>query len=272
MEFFKIAIRFLIISTFVLHAKKALAQGTSDSSELYFRKAITYIHVDTARFLRYFRGGEISLWENDISAFSDKLSDSCNYYYAKCIYFGASNNLLDSSAFRKSFPFILRCANSGELDCQFWLGYMYDYGLGCVQDKSKGVEYYLKVASSNGNYSNFAKFNLASLYFELKNHQQAILWYKKLSDCSDSMVRVWALAYLGDFYLNGYGVAINFSEAIKYYKKSAEQGVGYAMYMLGIMYLNGKGVKMNTKEAKKWFNLAYNNGYEKALSELNNLE
>ena len=48
----------------------------------------------------------------------------------------------------------------------------------------------------------------------------------------------------------------NAAEAVKWYRKAAEQGDAEAQYNLGVMYDKGEGVPKNNVEAYKWFNLA----------------
>jgi TPR repeat protein len=45
-------------------------------------------------------------------------------------------------------------------------------------------------------------------------------------------------------------------EAVKWYRKAAEQNLAMAQYNLGICYANGRGVTKDYVEAYKWFNLA----------------
>lgn len=64
---------------------------------------------------------------------------------------------------------------------------------------------------------------------------------------------------LGDAYKWGNGVRTDYTEAVKWYRKSAEQGNGGAQFSLGLMYDEGKGVPQDHKEAAKWFKLASQN-------------
>jgi len=50
---------------------------------------------------------------------------------------------------------------------------------------------------------------------------------------------------------NGRGIAQDFKEAIKWYKKSAEQGNVNAQYNLGNLYLRGQGATQNDNLQKK---------------------
>ncbi len=48
----------------------------------------------------------------------------------------------------------------------------------------------------------------------------------------------------------------NYAEAVKGYKKAAEQGQVDAQYNLGVMYALGMGVPQDYVQAHMWFNLA----------------
>ena len=72
------------------------------------------------------------------------------------------------------------------------------------------------------------------------------------------------LCNLGWCYENGRGVSQNYSEAAKWYSKSAEQGNAGAQNNLGKCYYNGIGVVKNRTEAVKWLKLAAAQGNEMA--------
>ncbi|MDR2750569.1 MAG: sel1 repeat family protein [Clostridiales bacterium] len=52
----------------------------------------------------------------------------------------------------------------------------------------------------------------------------------------------------------------NHFEAVKWYRKSAEQGNASGQYLLGTMYDDGTGVEQNYFEAVKWYRLAADQG------------
>ena len=54
-------------------------------------------------------------------------------------------------------------------------------------------------------------------------------------------------------YENGQGVAQNYAEAVKWYRKAAEQGYAEAQFNLGVMYETGEGVAQDYAEALKWY-------------------
>jgi len=56
--------------------------------------------------------------------------------------------------------------------------------------------------------------------------------------------------------------AKKYTEARKWYRKSAELGNAIAQSKLGIMYENGYGVSQDYVSAHMWYNLAGSNGYK----------
>jgi TPR repeat protein len=57
-------------------------------------------------------------------------------------------------------------------------------------------------------------------------------------------------------YYTGEGVPQDYAEAIKWYRKAAEQGDARAQFNLGNMFRTGKGVPQDYVEAHRWLNLA----------------
>jgi TPR repeat protein len=61
-----------------------------------------------------------------------------------------------------------------------------------------------------------------------------------------------------------WGVAENDTEAVKWYRLAADQGVALAQYALGLMYANGRGVAQNDVMAYVWWSVSAAQGYEDA--------
>jgi len=58
----------------------------------------------------------------------------------------------------------------------------------------------------------------------------------------------------GEKYFHGYyGTKVNYTKALKWYRKAAELGHKTAQCQLGIMYENGNGVAKDLNEAEKWY-------------------
>ncbi len=73
-------------------------------------------------------------------------------------------------------------------------------------------------------------------------------------------------------YADGEGVLRNDAEALRWYRKAAEQGNAAAQANLGLMYLDGQGVDEDDVEAYKWLSLAVAGGSKLAAKELDDLE
>ena len=73
---------------------------------------------------------------------------------------------------------------------------------------------------------------------------------------------------LGNHYLAGRGVPQDYGEAIKWYRRAAEQDILPAMNNLGVIYATGQGVKRNETEAIKWYRKAAQKGDQTAIRNL----
>jgi len=82
---------------------------------------------------------------------------------------------------------------------------------------------------------------------------KALKWYQKAAEQG----LAFAQYNLGVRYHQGQGgVPQDFTEAVKWYQKAAEQGLAFAQYSLGLMYANGQGVPRDYVDAHRWFNLS----------------
>ena len=69
-------------------------------------------------------------------------------------------------------------------------------------------------------------------------------------------------------YANGEGVPINYDEAMKWYRKAADQGHADAQTNLGLIYATGRGVPKNFIKAYVWYSIAFASGNEMAKKNL----
>jgi len=65
-------------------------------------------------------------------------------------------------------------------------------------------------------------------------------------------------------YANGRGIPQNDAEAVKWYRKAAEQGDASAQYNLGYKYVQGEGIPENNIKAYVWWSMAKTQGQESA--------
>ena len=68
-----------------------------------------------------------------------------------------------------------------------------------------------------------------------------------------------------------YYLAGDYTKAVEYFQKAAEQGDAIAQYFHGGCYKYGQGVTQNYPEAVKWFQKAAAQGHSKAIDVLKQL-
>ena len=91
-----------------------------------------------------------------------------------------------------------------------------------------------------------------------KNHAEAVRWYRKAAE--QGLAEAQFL--LGGAYAFGDGVEENYVEAVKWWRKAAAQGNADAQYFLGVTYAFGKGVEKDPVEAVKWYRKAVEQGHD----------
>lgn len=57
-----------------------------------------------------------------------------------------------------------------------------------------------------------------------------------------------------------YELRQSYTEAFKWFRKSADQGNIYALQSIGLAYMDGKGVRQSYSKAKEYFGLACDKG------------
>jgi TPR repeat protein len=85
-----------------------------------------------------------------------------------------------------------------------------------------------------------------------KDYPEAVKWFRKAAEQNLPI----AQNNLGLCYQNGQGVTKDYPEAVKWYRKAAEQNLAIAQVNLGFCYYNGQGVTKDYPEAVKWYRKA----------------
>jgi len=73
-------------------------------------------------------------------------------------------------------------------------------------------------------------------------------------------------------YRRGLVVPRDDAKAVRWYRKSADQGNASAQYLLGVMYDGGRGVTENHSEAVRWYRKAADQGHAFAQDQIYRLE
>lgn len=95
-------------------------------------------------------------------------------------------------------------------------------------------------------------FTLGQNAFKAQNYEEAVKCYRKAAEQGN----VVAQNNLGFCYSKGYGVTQSRAEALKWYRKAAKQGNAAAQNNLGDCYFFGLCVPQNCAEAVKWYRSA----------------
>lgn len=109
-----------------------------------------------------------------------------------------------------------------------------------------------------------AQFDLGHKYAAgvgvAQDYEEAAKWYRKAAEQGDA----FAQNNLGVCYADGNGVAKDEAEAVKWYRNAAQKGLAVAQDNLGKCYAHANGVTQDYVEAVKWFRTGAEQGYAAA--------
>ena len=165
--------------------------------------------------------------------------------------------------YNKAFKSFMKAAENDDFIAQENIAYMYYNGLSTAKNYDKAFGWYLKAVNNGG--SADAQYSLAQMYYYgegcRKNTENAFKYYKEAADNGN----IDGKAQIGWLYYTGEGTTVNYTEAVKYLTEAAEAGIAYAQNNLGWMYQNGYGVKMSSMyQAVKWYKKAADQGNSNA--------
>lgn len=169
----------------------------------------------------------------------------------------------------------LKAAEAGDSGAQYELGYCYEKGVGVGHDEIEAIKWYRRAAE--GGHAP-AQFVLG--YFHQGHgllgydHAEVLKWYGKASDQGYAKAQF----NLGCYYDQGEGETITFvrgganvrtkfgvpsnpAEALKWYRKAAENGHAQAQYLMGKSCHSGKGVPEDHAQAAMWWRKAAEQGH-----------
>ncbi len=93
-----------------------------------------------------------------------------------------------------------------------------------------------------------------------KDYGEAMRWFRKAADEGNAV----AQNDVGFLYQNGWGVPQDYAEAMRWFRKAADQGNAHAQNNVGFLYYNGWGVPQDYAEAMRWQRNAADQGYAAA--------
>jgi uncharacterized protein len=134
--------------------------------------------------------------------------------------------LFQLSEYSQAFDILFPFAEEGNAEAQSLIANIYHLGLGTDRDINKAIYWYGKSAAQD---HVIALNNLANIF--LTCNQECL---------------------------------IDTNKAVSLYRKAAELGFAPSQYFLGKMYLEGIGVDVDQTEAIKWLNFASANNFQPA--------
>ena len=103
-------------------------------------------------------------------------------------------------------------------------------------------------------------------YYDSKDYTNAVQYFRKAAEQGSAA----AQRLLGYCYEKGHGVSQDYNEAVRLYRKAAEQGDAAAQNNLGSCYAVGHGVSQDYNEAVRWYRKAAEQGDKTACRNLGN--
>ena len=155
--------------------------------------------------------------------------------------------------YKEAVEWFTRSAKKGNANAQFFLGLCYHGGQGVRRDCKEAVKWYTKAAEQR---VPMALINLADIYYKgdgvTKDYKEAVKWYTKVLDNYDGSVPHdgHAAERVANCYYNGWGVTQDYKEAVKWYTVANSYE---SPRILGDCYYNGWGVTQDYEEAAKWY-------------------
>lgn len=126
-----------------------------------------------------------------------------------------------AGAFKEALAKIQPAAEKGNAQAAYWLGQMYENGLGVKMDAGTALTWYHKAAE--GGWSD-AKFKLGEIYFtgteDLQDFKKARKWLEQAAHDGNSRAQL----DLGQLYANGWGGDKDQIQAYVWYEFAAKQG------------------------------------------------
>ena len=196
-------------------------------------------------------------------------------------------------------------ADRGNGNADFFLGMIFECGLGVAQSVPAAIGWHEKAAAAGISYSMWT----LGIYYERGmgvplNYVNAREWYEKAADAGDAVAmtsigflydagrgvsqnyeqaRAWyekaaaanepgAMANLGVLFEDGLGVQRDIAKARELYEKAAAAGNVGAMHRLGALYALGKGVSKDKAKAQQWYQKAASAGDVNAKLDFDNFD
>jgi len=151
-------------------------------------------------------------------------------------------------------------------DALFEAGVQHYNGTGVPMRREAAITYFI-MAAELGHIK--AMVNAAMMFMNgdgvERNYWEAYFWFWNAMMKRDAR----AVYFLGDFYMNGYGVVnVNHAQAADYYEISAQVGHSVSQFNLGVMMFKGDGVPKDEEAGVMLISKAADAGFKPAMQVL----
>lgn len=207
-------------------------------------------------------------------------------YYLGNMYFDGNGVSAD---YEKAVELFIESAENGYSESKFKLGQIYENGTGVYRSYDKACKYFSMYASNSPS----SMQRIAKMYETgdnvTKNYEKALEWYYKATElkCEDEEIvdsyiaigRIYDSYYknyvkacewyqkaftidknkastIGSMYSEGDEITQDYSKALEWFIKGAENEDADSQIGLGDLYAKGNGVSEDHSIAKKWYNKA----------------
>jgi len=126
-----------------------------------------------------------------------------------------------------------------------------------AKNYSQAIPYFKKANELAGGNNSACQFNIGHCYNLIGNYTQAVDWYRKAAEQGVAEAQY----LLGACYANAQGVTEDDAQAVYWYRKAAEQGYANAQFKLGYAYHFGQGVTKDEAQVVYWYRKAAEQGY-----------
>jgi hypothetical protein len=214
----------------------------------------------------------VSVCEDDLAMVQKKATAGDAAAQAKLghMYVIGANGLYKDT--HEAVNWFTKSANQGNADGEYYLGGMYELGLGVPKDVPTAMKWF-DLAAKQGQLD--AEYRLARIYDLGKgvpqNSAMAAKYYLAASNKPRPDLTATVDMRLAQMYETGEGVKQDYVESMKWYLKLGDTSFE-AQYKIGYFYQHGLGVPADRQQALKWYHKSADQRYGMAIDALKEMD
>lgn len=203
--------------------------------------------------------------DEDIKFRNVRFDNNVNPYVTK------GELLYIKNKYKEAFPLIKEAAENGNPRAMYIMIRYYSFGYEAVSiDEGDCFDWGEKSFAYK---EPLSMYGYACWCLEESSNERKKIYTQIFNEIESLAERedIIAQVVLGDMYRLGHGVGQDYSKAVEWYKKAAEQGYADAQYNLGVMYRDGNGVRQDYSKAVEWYKKAAEQGVAQAQCNLGSM-